>query len=68
MYDNTLIVLTFSIDISNDSETATNHTTLQLNMPAEIDFCGVLVVGPCKEDIPQAFKVINTCKFTTGNI
>lgn len=59
MYNNTLTVLTFSINISDDAETTINHTTLQLNMPAEVYLCGILHVGECNENIPETFQDID---------
>lgn len=57
MYNNTLTVLTFSVNLGNDEEASINHTTLQLHMPAEIYLCGILHVGECEEKLPDTFQV-----------
>ncbi|CAL7945048.1 unnamed protein product [Xylocopa violacea] len=59
MYNNTLTVLTFSINISDNIEANINHTTLQLHMPAEVYLCGVLHIGHCEEKLPDAFQDID---------
>lgn len=58
MYDNTLTVLSFAVNKSEDDDDCfPDPTTLQPNMPAEIDLCGVLFIGEGEEPIPTAFKV-----------
>lgn len=60
MYNNTLVVLTFSVnshDTENESEI--DYTTLQFNLPADIYFCGILHVGEYKEINPDVFKDID---------
>lgn len=57
MYNNTLTVLTFSINVLNNTEVNINHTTLQLHMPAEVYLCGILHVGQCEEKMPDSFQV-----------
>ncbi|XP_076665373.1 UFM1 specific peptidase 2 [Andrena cerasifolii] len=59
MYNNTLTVLTFSVNLGNDEEANINHTTLQLHMPAEIYLCGILHVGECEEKLPDTFQDID---------
>ncbi|KAK0158922.1 hypothetical protein PV328_009859 [Microctonus aethiopoides] len=59
MSDNSLTVLSFALNPSPDDEDVIKPTELQLNMPAEIDLCGILCVGECQEDIPNAFKDID---------
>ncbi|XP_043261150.1 ufm1-specific protease 2 isoform X1 [Colletes gigas] len=59
MYNNTLTVLTFSINILDDIEATVNHTTLQLHMPAEVYLCGILHVGECEEKLPDTFQDID---------
>nr|XP_033330959.1 ufm1-specific protease 2 [Megalopta genalis] len=59
MYNNTLTVLTFSINIENDTEANINHTILQLHMPAEIYLCGVVHIGECEEKLPDTFQDID---------
>ncbi|XP_078042731.1 UFM1 specific peptidase 2 [Augochlora pura] len=59
MYNNTLTVLTFSINIENDTDANINHTILQLHMPAEIYLCGVLHVGECEKKLPDTFQDID---------
>lgn len=69
MYDNTLTVLTFSVNIMNNIEININHTMLQLHMSAEVYLCGILHVGECEEKFIDAFQVkilniiINTWKY-----
>lgn len=59
MYNDTLIVLTFSINSGNsEDKNLTDYTTLQLNLPADIYFCGVLHIGECEEMNLDVFKVI----------
>lgn len=58
MYNNTLTVLTFSVNVSDDIEANINHTTLQLHMPAEVYLCGILHVDECEEKLPDTFQVI----------
>lgn len=57
MHNNTLTVLTFSINICDDVEANINHTTLQLHMPAEVYLCGILHVDECEEKLPDTFQV-----------
>ncbi|KAF7993716.1 hypothetical protein HCN44_010311 [Aphidius gifuensis] len=57
MSDNSLTVLGFALNPTDDD--AIEPAALQLNMPVEIDLCGVLFIGDCKEDIPDAFKDID---------
>ncbi|CAK9825159.1 Probable Ufm1-specific protease 2 [Anthophora retusa] len=59
MYNNTLTVLTFSVNVSDDIECNINHTTLQLYMPAEVYLCGILHIGQCEEKLPDAFQDID---------
>ena len=59
MYNNTLTVLTFSINVLNNTEVNINHTTLQLHMPAEVYLCGILHVGQCEEKMPDSFQDID---------
>ncbi|XP_053976006.1 probable Ufm1-specific protease 2 isoform X2 [Hylaeus volcanicus] len=59
MYNNTLTVLTFSVNVSDDIEANLNHTTLQLHMPAEVYLCGILHVGECEEKLPDTFQDID---------
>lgn len=59
MYNDTLIILTFSINTCDENESTIDYTSLQLNLPADIYFCGILQIGECKEEInPDVFKVI----------
>lgn len=66
MYNDTLVVLTFSInscesdDENEDKKSMIDYTTLQLNLPADIYFCGILRVGECEEIDPDVFKVTDT--------
>lgn len=58
--DKTLIVVSFSIDLEDEDKpalTAISCNDLQLSMPVEVDFCGVLLVGDVTGNIPDAFKV-----------
>jgi len=63
MYNDTLMILTFSInsyDDENKKEKKKNiidYTKLQLNLPADIYFCGILHIGECGEINPDVFKV-----------
>lgn len=58
MYNDTLVVLTFSISLcNNEDENIIDHTTLQLNLPADIYFCGILHIGECEEINLDVFKV-----------
>lgn len=57
MDNNTLTVITFSLNILDEQTDEIHSINLQLNMPTEIDLCGVLQVGDCKNEIPDAFKV-----------
>ncbi|XP_066592304.1 ufm1-specific protease 2 isoform X2 [Prorops nasuta] len=61
MYNNALTVLTFNINVQNehDDSVIINHTMLQLNMPVEVDLCGILHIGQCEEKLPDAFKDID---------
>ncbi|XP_076178885.1 UFM1 specific peptidase 2 isoform X2 [Ptiloglossa arizonensis] len=59
MYNNTLTVLTFSVNVSDDIEANINHTTLQLHMPAEVYLCGILHVDECEEKLPDTFQDID---------
>ncbi|KAG7204683.1 hypothetical protein KM043_005097 [Ampulex compressa] len=59
MCDDTLTVLTFSINAFDDTESSVNHTMMQLNMPAEVYLCGVLHVNKCEEQIPDTFMDID---------
>ncbi|KYM97653.1 PREDICTED: ufm1-specific protease 2 [Cyphomyrmex costatus] len=46
MYNDTLIVLTFSLNMDNcDDNDLLNYTVLQLNLPADIYFCGILQIS-----------------------
>lgn len=59
MYNDTLMVLTFSVSAYDENESTIDYTALQLNLPADIYFCGILQFGECKEEInPDVFKVI----------
>jgi len=59
MYNDTLVVLTFSVNSYNsEDKNMTDNTTLQLNLPADIYFCGILHIDECKEINPDVFKVI----------
>lgn len=68
MYDNALTVLTFAVNVSQHDDCAVESATLQLNMPVEIDLCGVLFIGECEEAIPDAFKVIIYFNSLTGSV
>ena len=57
MYNNTLTVLTFSINLTDNVEANINHTMLQLHMSAEVYLCGILHVGQCEEKLPEMFQV-----------
>lgn len=58
MYNDTLIVLTFSINSSNsEDKNVIDYTALQLNLPADIYFCGILHIGECEETNLDVFKV-----------
>lgn len=57
--DKTLIVVSFSINHEDENEPITSYNDLQLSMPVEVDFCGVLLVGDVEGNIPDAFKVLN---------
>lgn len=59
MYDNTLTVLTFSVNVMNNVEVNINHTILQLHMSAEVYLCGILHVGECEEKFIDAFQDID---------
>lgn len=58
MYEETLTLLTFSINPVDD-ENQILPIDLQLCMPAEVDLFGILYVDQYKQDIPNAFKVCN---------
>ncbi|KMR05119.1 putative ufm1-specific protease 2 [Lasius niger] len=58
MYNNTLVVLTFSINShDNENESVIDYTALQFNLPADIYFCGILHIGEFKEINPDVFKI-----------
>ncbi|CAL1683447.1 unnamed protein product [Lasius platythorax] len=60
MYNNTLVVLTFSINShDNENESVIDYTALQFNLPADIYFCGILHIGEFKEINPDVFKDID---------
>ncbi|XP_012268207.2 ufm1-specific protease 2 [Athalia rosae] len=60
VYENTLMVLTFTLDSdSSENDTDPSHVNLQLNMPAEIDLCGVLAIGCSDEAMLYTFKDID---------
>ena len=59
MYEETLTVLTFTINPVDDDENKILPVDLQLCMPAEVDLFGILYVDQYKQDIPDAFKVIH---------
>lgn len=61
MYNDTLVVLTFSINVCNNekNKSLTDYTALQLNLPADIYFCGILHLGECEEINPDIFKDID---------
>lgn len=56
MYNDTLVVLTFSL-CNDEDKNITDHTALQLNLPADIYFCGILHIGECEEINLDVFKV-----------
>ncbi|XP_001602901.1 ufm1-specific protease 2 [Nasonia vitripennis] len=58
MYEETLTLLTFSINPVDD-ENQILPMDLQLCMPAEVDLFGILYVDQYKQDIPDAFKDID---------
>lgn len=59
MYNDTLVVLTFSLNsCDNKDESIIDCTLLQLNLPADIYLCGILHIGECGEINPDVFKVI----------
>lgn len=59
MYNDTLVVLTFSISSCNgEDENVTDYSTLQLNLPSDIYLCGILHIGECEEINPDVFKVL----------
>ncbi|XP_012528343.2 ufm1-specific protease 2 [Monomorium pharaonis] len=59
MYNETLIVLTFSINSCNDKDkNMIDYTELQLNLPADIYTCGILHIE-CEEINPDVFKDID---------
>ncbi|KAJ8675222.1 hypothetical protein QAD02_011008 [Eretmocerus hayati] len=57
--EDTLTVLTFSINPVDDEENKILPIDLQLCMPAEVDLLGILYVDQYKQDIPDAFKDID---------
>jgi hypothetical protein len=57
MYEETLTVLSFSINPVDDDENKIQSIDLQLCMPAEVDLFGILYVDQYKQDIPNVFKV-----------
>ncbi|XP_014208667.1 ufm1-specific protease 2 [Copidosoma floridanum] len=59
MYEETLTVLTFSINPVDDDDNKIIPIDLQLCMPAEVDLFGILYVDQYKQDIPDAFKDID---------
>lgn len=60
MSENSLTVLSFALNPLEDEEsTSILPAALQLNMPVEIDLCGVLFIGDATENIPDAFKDID---------
>ncbi|XP_076231089.1 UFM1 specific peptidase 2 isoform X2 [Calliopsis andreniformis] len=59
MYNNTLTILTFSVNTCDDVETDINHTTLQFHMPAEVYLCGILHIGECEEKLLDTFQDID---------
>lgn len=59
MYNNTLTVLTFSVNIDNNTEANVNHTVLQLHMPTEIYLCGIVHIGEREENLPDTFQDID---------
>jgi len=65
MYNDTLMVLTFSINSYNDEnedekKNMIDYTKLQLNLPGDVYFCGILHIGECGEINPDVFKVTDT--------
>ncbi|EFN67439.1 Probable Ufm1-specific protease 2 [Camponotus floridanus] len=60
LHNNTLVVLTFTLNSDeSESENIIDYTTLQLNLPADIYFCGILHIGECEEVNPDIFKDID---------
>ncbi|XP_011311376.1 ufm1-specific protease 2 [Fopius arisanus] len=59
MSENSLTVLSFALNPPEDEESSIPPAALQLNMPVEIDLCGVLFIGEASEKIPEAFKDID---------
>ncbi|XP_063979793.1 ufm1-specific protease 2 [Diachasmimorpha longicaudata] len=59
MSENSLTVLSFALNPLGDDDCSILPTALQLNMPVEIDLCGVLFIGDASEKIPEAFKDID---------
>ncbi|XP_071561183.1 ufm1-specific protease 2-like isoform X2 [Temnothorax nylanderi] len=59
MYNDTLIVLTFSISLCNDEDKNIPDSTMQLNLPADIYLCGVLHTGEYEEIDTDVFKDID---------
>lgn len=60
VYENTLMVLTFTLNSENgNDEVESSRVDLQLNMPAEIDLCGILAIGRSEEAIFYAFRDID---------
>ncbi|XP_058810723.1 ufm1-specific protease 2 isoform X2 [Phymastichus coffea] len=57
--EETLTVLTFSINPVDDDDHKIQPIDLQLCMSAEIDLFGILYVDQYKQDIPDAFKDID---------
>ncbi|XP_015126287.1 ufm1-specific protease 2 [Diachasma alloeum] len=59
MSENSLTVLSFALNPLEDDDCSIPPAALQLNMPVEIDLCGVLFIGDASERIPEAFKDID---------
>ncbi|KAL7302958.1 hypothetical protein TKK_0004185 [Trichogramma kaykai] len=59
VYEETLTVLTFSINPVDDSDDPILPIDLQLSLPAEVDLLGILYVDQYRQDIPDAFKEID---------
>ncbi|KAL6257137.1 hypothetical protein P5V15_012069 [Pogonomyrmex californicus] len=60
MYNDTLMVLSFSLNSSDrEDKNMIDYTILQLNLPTDIYFCGVLHIGECEEINPDVFKDID---------
>lgn len=59
MYKNTLTVLTFTLDVSDDTEFGVNYANLQLSMPAEVYLYGILYLHQPEEKTPDMFQDID---------